>query len=222
MDQILKFFDLPQNEKFLQNAQVCFDRGFAENTLPWMISQRYLPLMDCSETAEQSRILKLLEASTRHDPARASDWILLADSWEWADNASGAIKALEGAVSADPLDSGVKLRLATAYVANKRYEKAEQILSQIDAEKVRYDADYPFCLGVLAEWHGSADKALDLYAAAIEMRRYKPIYHLRYGELLMAQGFAEKARPYLEWAVRTEAENTFKNEAAERLAQIKK
>ena len=47
-----------------------------------------------------------------------------------------------------------------------------------------------------------------------------PIYHLRYGELLMAQGFADKAKPYLEWAVRTDAESKFKNEAAERLAQM--
>ena len=192
LDRIPKFFDLPQNEKFLQKARACFNRGFAENTLPWMINQRYLPLMDCSETAEQSRIVKLLESSTDHDPSRASDWILLADSCEWAGDDDAAIKALEGAVSAEPLDSGVKLRLATAYVSHKRYEKAEQILSQIDPEQVKYDADYPFCLGTLAEWHGNAGKALDLYAAAIEMRRYKPIYHLRYGELLLAQGFLKR------------------------------
>lgn len=222
LDQIFKFFNLPQNTKFLQDARDSFGRGFAENTLPWMISQRYLPLMDRSETEEQSRILKLLKASTSYEPAGASDWISLADTCEWVGDDAGAIKALEGAVSADPLDSTVKLRLATAYVARKRYEKAEYILSQIDPEQVKYDADYPFCLGALSEWRGEADKALNLYAAAIEMRRYKPIYHLRYGELLMAQGFAEKARPYLEWAVRTDAENTFKNEAAERLAQMRK
>ncbi|MEJ2165510.1 MAG: hypothetical protein P8X90_08270 [Desulfobacterales bacterium] len=54
------------------------------------------------------------------------------------------------------------------------------------------------------------------------MRRYKPIYHLRYGELLMAQGYADKARPYLEWAARTDAENTLKNEAAASLAKMDK
>jgi tetratricopeptide (TPR) repeat protein len=220
LDQIFKFFNLPQNVKFLQEARDSFSRGFAGNSLPWMISQRYLPLMDRSETAERSRILKLLKASTRNDPAGASEWILLADTCEWSGDASGTIKALEGAVSADPLDASVKLRLATAYVACKRYEQAEHILSQIDPGQVRYDADYPFCLGALAEWQGNADKALRLYAAAIEMRRYKPIYHLRYGELLMAQGFADKAKPYLEWAVRTDAESKFKNEAAERLAQM--
>jgi len=222
LDQTFIFFNLPQNEKFLQEAGHSFSRGFAGNTLPWMISQRYLHLMDRSETAEQSRILKLLKASTTYDPTGTSDWILLANTCEWFGDEVGTIDALEGAVSANPLDSNVKLRLATAYVARKHYEKAEQILSQIDSGQVRYDADYQFCLGALAEWKGNADKALDRYAAAIEMRRYKPIYHLRYGELLMAQGFAEKARPYLEWAARTDAENTLKNKAADRLAKMNK
>ena len=108
-----------------------------------------------------------------------------------------------------------------AYVGGKHYEKAEHILAQIDPEQVRYDADYQFCLAALAEWKGNPDKALNYYAAAIEMRRYKPIYHLRYGKLLMAQGFDEKARLYLEWAARTDAENTLKDEAVNPLAKNK-
>jgi tetratricopeptide (TPR) repeat protein len=222
LGQIFDFFNLPQNIEFLQQAGESFSRGFAANTLPWMISRRYLDLMDRSETVEQSRIVKLLKASTSYDPAVASNWITLANTCEWSGDAAGKIKALEGAVSANPLDSAVKLRLATAYIARRRYEKAEQILLQIDPSQVGYDADYQFCLGTLAEWKGNADKALKLYAAAIEMRRYKPIYHLRYGELLMAQGYADKARPYLEWAARTDAENTLKNEAAASLAKMDK
>jgi len=221
LDRIFGFFDLPSNQKFLEDARLSFSRGFAGDTLPWMISRRYLDLLDRSETGEQSRIVKLLKAGTRYDPAGTSDWIALADTCEWSGDAAGAITALEGAVAANPLDSAVKLRLATAYIAGKRYDKAEQALLQIDPGQVRYDADYQFCLGALAEWKGNADKALKLYAAAIDMRRYKPIYHLRYAELLIAQGYAEKARPYLEWALRTDAENSLKNEAAARLAQVK-
>ena len=107
-----------------------------------------------------------------------------------------------------------------AYVGRKRYEKAEHILSQVDPAQVRYDADYQYCLATLAEWRGNPDQALNYYAAAIEMRRYKPIYHLGYGKLLLAQGFGEKARLYLEWVARTDAENTRKNEAVNLLSKM--
>jgi tetratricopeptide (TPR) repeat protein len=220
LNQLFDYFNLPQTEKFLLDARHSFNRAFELNSLPWMISRRYLHLMDRSEAAEQGRIMTLLKASTNYDPALTSDWILLANVCEWSGDASGAIDALEGAVSANPLNSTVKLRLAMAYIALKRHENAEHILSQIDSGQVRYNADYVFCRGALAEWKGHADKALNYYEAAIEMRRYKPVYHLRYGKLLMAQGLTEKARPYLEWAVRTDAESILKKDAADRLVKI--
>jgi hypothetical protein len=222
LGQIFNYFNLPQNEKFLQNARHRFKQGFAQNTLPWMISQKYLHLMDRSEVSEQSRMLKLIRVHAAYDPTSTRNWILLANTCEWSGDTSGTISALEGAVSADPLNSRVKLRLAMAYVGRRHYEKAEHILSQIDPESVRYNADYLFCQAALAEWKGHPDKALNFYAAAIEMRRYKPIYHLRYGKLLMAQGFDEKARLYLEWAARTDAENTLKNEAVNLLMKMNK
>ncbi len=218
--QIFSFFNLPQNEKFLQDAQHSFRQAFAQNTLPWTISQKYLHLMDRSEISELSRILQLIKARTVYDPTSTPDWILLANTCEWSGDIPGTINALEGAVSADPLDSAAKLRLAMAYVSRKHYEKAEHILAQIDREQVRYDADYQFCLAALTEWKGYPNKALNYYAAAIEMRRYKPIYHLRYGKLLLAQGFDEKARLYLEWAARTDAENALKIEAVDLLAKM--
>lgn len=165
-------------------------------------------------------MLKLIKARAAYDPSSTPNWILLANTCEWSGDTSGTINALEGAVSADPLNSRVKLRLAMAYVGRKHYEKAEHTLSQIDSAQVRYDADYQFCLATLAEWMGHPDQALKYYATAIEMRRYKPIYHLRYGKLLMAQGFDEKARQYLEWVARTDAENTRKNEAVNLLSKL--
>jgi hypothetical protein len=220
LGQIFNYFNLQENEKFLQDARRRFKRGFAQNTLPWMISQRYLHLLDRSEISELGQMLKLIKVHAAYDPTSISHWILLADTHEWSGDPSGAINALEGAVSADPLNSRVKLRLAMAYAGRRHYEKAEHILSQVDPAQVRYDADYRYCLATLAEGRGNPDQALNYYAAAIEMRRYKPIYHLRYGKLLLAQGFDEKARPYLEWAARTDAENTRKNEAVNLLSKM--
>jgi hypothetical protein len=220
LDQIFNYFNLRQNKKFLIDARHSFKQGFAQNTLPWMISQKYLHLLDRSEISELSRMMKLIKAHAAYDPTSTSNWILLANTCEWSNDTSGAMNALEGAVSADPLNSRVKLRLAMAYVGRKRYEKAEHILSQVDPAQVRYDADYQYCLATLAEWRGNPDQALNYYAAAIEMRRYKPIYHLGYGKLLLAQGFGEKARLYLEWVARTDAENTRKNEAVNLLSKM--
>jgi len=221
LGHLFHFFDLPQNEKFLQDARHRFRLGFSQNTLPWLINQRYLHLMDRSETTELNRILKLIRARTAYDPTRTRDWTLLANTYEWSSHTAGLINALEGAVSADPQDSMMKLRLAMTYIGSKRHEKAEHIMAQIVPAQVRYDADYQFCLAALAEWKGNPDKALDHYAAAIDMRRYKPIYHLRYGKLLLAQGFGEKARLYLEWAAKTDAQSTLKDEAVNLLAKIK-
>ncbi len=221
LGQIFNFFNLPQNEKFLQDARHSFREGFAQNTLPWMISQKYLHLMDRSDISELSRILKLIKARSIYDPTGTPDWILLANTCEWSGDTSGTINALEGAVSADPLNAKAKLRLSVAYVGQKLYEKAEHTLAQIDPNQVRYDADYQFCLAALAEWKGHPARALKYYAAAIDMRRYKPIYHLKYGKLLMAQGFDEKAKLYLDWAARTDAENTLKNESVNPLAKNK-
>lgn len=220
LGRIFNYFNLPQNEKFLQDARHSFKQGFAQNTLPWMISQKYLHLMDRSEKSELNRMLKLIKTRAAYDPSSTPNWILLANTCEWAGDTSGTIHALEGAVSADPLNSRVKLRLAMAYVGRKHYQKVEHILSQIDSAQVRYDADYQFCLATLAEWTGNPDQALKYYATAIDMRRYKPIYHLGYGKLLMAQGFDEKARQYLEWVARTDAENTRRNEAVSLLSKL--
>ena len=220
LGHIFDFFSLPQNKKFLQDARKRFEQGFSSNALPWMVYRRYIHLMDPSEKSELNRIIDALEVCTNYDPTRTADWIQLADSYGWSGDAAGSIRALQGAISSNPLDSSLKLRLAMAYVDLNQYEKAEHILARLDPEQVRYNADYPFCLAALAEWKEKPDKALDYYAAAIEMRRYKPIYHLRYGKLLIAQGFENKARPYLEWAVRIDAENTLKNEAVNLLAQM--
>jgi hypothetical protein len=222
LTEIFDYFNALENKLFLQKAQKDFEQGFNDNDLPWIVVQEYLPLLDRSAPDELNQISKLMHMRVSFDPSSYLDWIFLANISEWADDLSGSVHALKGAISSNPTDSDTKIRLAFEYVQLKQYEAAKNILKKIDPGKERYEADYHFCLGALAEWEGDTDTALEKYAVALGMRRYKPIYHLRYGKLLMKQGYPEKARAYLEWAARTEAKNTSRNEALNLLAKMNK
>ena len=45
------------------------------------------------------------------------------------------------------------------------------------------------------------------------MRRYKPIYHIKYGKLLLQEGQKELARKTLQWAAKIDAGEYVKKEA---------
>ena len=83
--------------------------------------------------------------------------------------------------------------------------QAERVLNDIDSAKVHHEADYPFCLGVVAEWKHQPRKALRYYAQAIDLCRYRPEYFLHYGRLLKAQGDSDAAQKALIWAARIDA-----------------
>jgi hypothetical protein len=220
--QVPAYFNSPKNQMHLKYARQRFDQGFSSGTLPWFIIQRYFQLMDRSNADELDQILKLMQKRVSYDPSRSSDWIFLANICDWSADISGSVNALQGAVSSKPLDSEIKLRLAFSYIGLKKYDQAKSLLEEIDPQQIRYDADYSFCLGALAEWQGSLSTALENYAAAIEMRRYKPIYHLRYGRLLLKQGFEQKAKMHLRWAARIDAGNRFRKEALSLLSNMNK
>ena len=62
--------------------------------------------------------------------------------------------------------------------------------------------------------------ALEYYEEAIEMRRYKAVYHLHYGRLLLAGGRKEEAAKALRWAATIDAEGSIKKQAELLLSQI--
>jgi tetratricopeptide (TPR) repeat protein len=130
------------------------------------------------------------------------------------------VEALAGAISCNPMHTDSKLKLAFGNVLLGRFSAAAAVLKGIDSNKIRFDADYPFCLGAIAEWRGNANEALENYKTAIEMRRYKPVYHLSYGRLLLKQGRHAEARKVLAWAALIDAGDSVRNEAQKLLSKI--
>ncbi len=101
-----------------------------------------------------------------------------------------------------------------------QYGSAKAVLDKTDLSKIKYDANYRFCLGAIAEWEGDEEKALRRYEEAVEMRRYKPIYHLKYGKLLLKEGRDREARKALTWAARIDGGEEIKGEAQRLLSNM--
>ena len=203
--QIFTYFNEPENLAFLKRARLRFQADIDHNVFPQNIPQHYLPLLDRSNPSDLKLIVKIIQRSLTFDPVQSQYWQLLADTYEWSEDIPRMVIALKGLVSSNPLDSRARLRLAYGFVLLEKFAEADGILSKINSRQVRYDADYFFCRGAVAEWEGKKEEALEKYEKAVEMRRYKPIYYLRYGRLLLKEGMNKKAIKALEWAVRIDA-----------------
>lgn len=211
--QIFTFFNDPENLSFLHRARLCFDADLDANVLPWMIRETYVPMLDRSNPADLGRMKKAMRGSLSLNPADYGRWQALANTCQWDEDIPGMTEALIGAISSRPVDSKSKLRLAYAYVLTGRYWDAKEALNQSDPSEIQHDADYPFCLAAIAEWEGNIRKAKAKYKQSLEMRRYKPIYHLRYAKLLLKEGLEEEATKALKWAIRIDPDETIRKEA---------
>jgi hypothetical protein len=219
--KIFSYFQKPENSFFFKGAAQGFTTDLEAHRLPWVFSQSYLPMLDRSDPADLEQIIKITQGRLVHNPSDIRSWKVLSRTYEWIDNLAEQAKALRGAVACKPYDSKSKLKLAYSYVLLGQYSEAQAALRQLDSSKVKFDADYPFCLGAVAEWQGKVKEALINYKSAIEMRRYKPVYHLRYGKLLLKAGKFQQARKVLAWAALIDAGESIKNEAQKHLSQIK-
>jgi hypothetical protein len=202
---IFAYFEQVDNQAFLERARGRFETDREVVAIPWMILSRYVEMLDQSDPVELALITRLSQQELRLNPADHNAWSRLADTYEWADNLPGMVDALQGQISADPTDSKAKLRLAYGQVLLGRYAEAKATLKLLDTSQIHYDADYPFCLAAIAESEGKQKDALEQYEVAIDMRRYKPIYFLKYGKLLQQTGETEKAKKALAWAARIDA-----------------
>jgi hypothetical protein len=219
--KIFSDFGKPENSAFFKKAAQGFASDIEVHRLPWIFSQCYLPMLDRSDPVDLEQIIKITQGRLVHNPSDIRSWKALARIYEWIDAPLEQSKALRGAILCQPYDSNAKLKLAYSYVLLEQYSEAQTILKQLDSSKVKFDADYPFCLAAVAEWRGKVKEALKKYKIAIEMRRYKPVYHLRYGRLLLEAGKVAEARKVLAWAARIDAGESIKNEAQKHLSQIK-
>lgn len=222
LTEIFAFFAEPENRAFLEQAHRQFEQDLLVKTLPWQIVRTHRYMLDRSKPEELSQRIQILRNVLTIDPGTYyASWLSLANLHEWAGDTVGMVEALAGHVSAYPIDDDAKLRLAYGHVLLEQYAEAQEVLDTIEVDgRIAYNADYPFCLGAIAEWEGNLQQALQYYAQAVEMRRYKPIYHLKYGRLLLQEGKAEDARKALEWAARIDAGEMIKQEAERLLSQM--
>lgn len=221
LKSVAAFFDEPENTAFLEKAGARFETGLEEAKIPWIIIGRYISGLDISDPVELDQKKRILRGILSNVP-RLYYWRTLANTCEWAGDMQGMVEALEGWVSCKPMEFDEKLRLAYGHVLLEQYADAKKVLSVIDPGKVKYDADYSFCLGAIAEWEGDDDEALKKYGQAADIRRYKPIYHFRHGRLLLSMGKDEEAKKVLEWVARIDAGEKIKSEAKTLLAEIDK
>jgi tetratricopeptide (TPR) repeat protein len=211
--RLFSYFNEPENLTFLEGARVRFEADFDVNRIPWIILHAYTPMLDRSDRSELELIIKAIRGSLSVNPAYHGYWQYLADTYEWAGDIPGMVEALKGLISSRPMDFKAKLHLAYGHVLLEQYADAKAVLDETGLSGIKYDADYPFCRGAIAEWQGDMREALQKYEEAVEMRRYKPIYHLRYGKLLLQEGQNQKARKLLEWAARIAVRDKVKGEA---------
>jgi tetratricopeptide (TPR) repeat protein len=130
------------------------------------------------------------------------------------------VEALQNYATARPTDSKEKLRLAYGCVLLEQIERAKTVLQKIDPQAIKFNADYPFCIGAIAQWEGKTGKAIKHMEKAISMRRYKPIYHLKLGQLYLSRGQLDRAQKALEWAAKIDPGEKIKEEAQMLLSEI--
>ncbi len=204
--EVDEYFDSSATRAFLEKARKQFEADLAAGSVSWMIRNELSNFLDRSNPAELEQLIFLARHNIEVNPVYRDGWLHLAELYEWQDDVEHLVSALEGALEAESWNNEIALLLAYRYVQLDRKDDARRIMTLIDSSEVSQNAHYIFCRGVLADWEGDPGKAEKHYAKAIELRRYVPLYHLRYGELLLRDGRIEDARKALQWAVQVDVE----------------
>jgi len=213
LKEVGTYFSRHENKVFLKEAQKSFDKHCSAGDIPWFLIDIYISLLESSDPAGLGMKIKTLEACLKKNPLLSDYRRALVNALELTGDNRRMIEALNGIVGLNPYDFRSKLHLAYAHITLDQYAQAETVLEKTDEQDLTYDANYRFCLGALAEYKGKPQYALIKYKEAIEMRRYSPLYHLRYGRLLLDLGRNEEAKKALSWASRIDAAGQVKKDA---------
>jgi tetratricopeptide (TPR) repeat protein len=222
LSEPVAFFNAPSTAAFAKQARERFSQDLKSGQVPWNIRSALISLLDHTDPEQRAQLIELVQYDLTRHPSNKKQWHRLADLYALEGDMQAMSKALMGACSAGKWDAKAKLSLAAAYVKAGRVDRVEELLKRIDPQKVPYEADYPYCLGVVAEAKGRVKAALRHYETAIDLCRYRPDYHLRYAKLLiMDQGYSDAAQKALVWAARIDSDNKIREEAIDLLSKIR-
>jgi tetratricopeptide (TPR) repeat protein len=219
LGEVNRYLQIAAVREFLQAANERFKADLDAGRINWPIRRRLLWMLDRNDPRQRTQMISLLRENVSTNPADADQWRLLTDLYAIDENTAARAQTLSQAWSAAPHDTTTALAWASTCVRLNDLAQAELILKNIDVSKVRHKAEYPFCLGAVAEWKQQPRKALRYYAQAIDMCRYRPEYFLRYGRLIKAQGDSDAARKALTWAARIDGGDLVRKQAENVLKQ---
>jgi tetratricopeptide (TPR) repeat protein len=221
LSEPVAFFNASSTVAFTQQARERFSQDLKAGQVPWNIRSTLVSLLDHTDPKQRAQLIELVQYGLSRHPANKRQWHRLADLYALEGDMEAMTKALDGACSAGKWDAKAKLSLASAYVKAGRIDRVAELLKSIDPQKVSYEADYPYCLGAAAEAKGRVKAALRYYETAIDLCRHRPDYHLRYGKLLIDQGYSPAAENALVWAARIDSDNRIREEAIDLLSKIR-
>lgn len=219
LSEIQIFFDSPAVKAFLEKARRHFADDLAAGKMSWVIRNEYADFLDRSNTGDLALLIQLAEQNVRMNPHYRRAWLDLAELYEWKNDIGLIVTALEGALQSESWNDELALLLAYRYVQAGKKEELRDIMRKIDPAKTGQNPHYMFCTGVLASWDGENDRACTHLKEAIEMRRYDPLYHLHYAEVLLQTGDREEARKALQWAIQIDVDNGSVRDKARLLLQ---
>lgn len=201
------FFSDNGVSNFLAMAEERFGEDLDKKQLNWMIRKQYKDFLDRSDEKERNTLITLSKMEVAHYPHSRKDWLFLSSLYEWDDSTENMLVGYSGALSAGRWNNAMALKVAYLLIQNGKMNAAEELVSKIKAEKVRFLPDYYYCQASVAKWKKNYSKASKLYEKAIRMRRYDRNYHLDYAEMLQQQGDdSEKIEQLRNWASRLDVQ----------------
>ncbi|MDH3346471.1 MAG: hypothetical protein OEM02_00025 [Desulfobulbaceae bacterium] len=199
---IFKFMQSESTRSFLDTAATQFTADLTSQKLSSRIRHHYSDFLDRSSPADLALLENIYQQDLRLDPSDRRTWLKLVEVNEWKGDLEQSVKALQGALEAGAWSDTIALKMVFQLLQiNNDLTNAKTLFNKINPAKVKYNADYFYCKGALAERDEETDTALQYYEQAISMRRYTPLYHLEYGKLLMKLGQTKAGRKALQWAI---------------------
>ncbi len=196
-----QYFQQPAIASFLSLAAARFRDDRAAKKLSWMVRNQYMDFLDRSIFDDRKIMIALAQTNIDQEPFSTSDWITLATLQEWDENKAGIIAAYQGLLDSDDWNDTLATRLACLNVEAGQFEQAEKLLSAVSGKTFRFNPDYYYCQGAVAQYKGQTGRADRSYQQAIKMRKYAPHYHRRYAEFLKKEdGDADRINKLLYWA----------------------